>query len=465
VSVRLAVVPLSSCDGCQYNLLNEEFLDLLKGLNVKLVSWPLLGLGDGAEMYDIALVEGSVMSSRDLKTLLDARRKSRVLVAMGACALLGGVQAWSSNSISRKLVSEAGFSRPINHYVKVDHYVRGCPVNVGEMIKLLKSLISGDLIYVGSRRFNYVSRDSFKISGSLLEIETSKCVVCGRCVEVCSLIGARALNYVFKGIQTNISTPYQESLESAGCVNCGLCFAYCPVGAVSLKTRTEDLLDKIREGFLRTAYVEPEALASLMESDNLELGQVISAIKQIGFTKVFIYSNLCEAKNSVRGEVLARSPVEFSILSKQVPEHSVYLLTPRIPQDSIYVSQCVSWRNVVNSLTTRELQSLIRELGTEELDSERPDGVVGYGEDIIVVSELKDVRKALSNPEKPFRKIVFEACPGGCLLGGGQSISKYNDLTKVLVRRRDMLKKITTGNLVSQDGERSVVNCLTNPTL
>lgn len=451
MSVRLAVVPLSSCDGCQYNLLNEEFLDLLKGLNVKLVFWPLLGLENGAETYDIALVEGSVMSSRDLKTLLDARKKSRVLVAMGACALLGGVQAWSSNSVSRKQGGEAGFSRPINHYVKVDYYVRGCPVNVGEVIKLLKSLISGDLIYVGGRRFNYVSRDGFKINGSLLEIETSKCVVCGRCVEACSLIGAKALNYVFKGIQTTISTPYQESLESAGCVNCGLCFAYCPVGAISLKTKTEDLLGKIREGFLRAAYVEPEALASLIESDNLELGQVISAIKQIGFAKVFIYSNLCEVGNNVRGEILARSPVEFTILNKQIPEYSVYLLAPRIPQDSVYISQCVSWRNVVNSLTTRELQLLIRELGTEKLSSERPDGVLGCWEDVIVVSGLKDMRQVLSNPGKPTNKrIVFEACPGGCLLGGGQSISRCNDLTKVLIKRRDILKKITTECLVSQ---------------
>lgn len=112
MSVRLAVVPLSSCDGCQYNLLNEEFLDLLKGLNVKLVFWPLLGLENGAETYDIALVEGSVMSSRDLKTLLDARKKSRVLVAMGACALLGGVQAWSSNSVSRKQGAKQVFPDP-----------------------------------------------------------------------------------------------------------------------------------------------------------------------------------------------------------------------------------------------------------------------------------------------------------------------------------------------------------------
>ncbi|MFN3268837.1 MAG: hypothetical protein ACK416_06235, partial [Zestosphaera sp.] len=42
------------------------------------------------------------------------------------------------------------------------------------------------------------------------------------------------------------------------------------------------------------------------------------------------------------------------------------------------------------------------------------------------------------------KKIVFEVCPGGCLLGGGQPVSRGNDLTKVLVRRKDMLERLRT---------------------
>ncbi|MFN3268267.1 MAG: 4Fe-4S dicluster domain-containing protein, partial [Zestosphaera sp.] len=360
--LKLAVVVLSSCEGCQYNLLSEEFLDFLKKFNVELVSWPLLGLKNHAGMYDVALIEGSVMSSRDLEILLETRMKSSVLIAMGACAILGGIQAGLG-----KLETEADFSKPVNHYVKTDYYVRGCPINTNELIRLLKDLASSNLISISIRRFSKVNRDSFRISGSLIEIDTSKCVVCGRCVEACSLVGARALNYVFRGIETTVSTPYQEPLESAGCINCGLCFAYCPVGAVSLKTKVKDLLGKVREGFFRAAYMEPEALASLMESENLEPGQIISALRLIGFLKVFIYSNLREAKNIAENGILAKSPVEFSILSKSVPEYRIHLITPKIPQDAIYVTQCLSWRNFVNSLTTRELQSLIKELGTEAL--------------------------------------------------------------------------------------------------
>lgn len=435
--LKLAVVPLSSCDGCQYNLLNEEFLDFLKKLDVELVFWPLLGLKNDAEVYDVALIEGSVMSSRDLEMLTRTRMKSRILIAIGACAVLGGIQAGL-----RKLETDSGFSRPVSHYVKVDYYVRGCPININELIRLLKELAVGNLISISSRRFSRVSRDSFRISGSLIEIDTSKCVVCGRCVGACSLVGAKVLNYVFKGIQTTVSTPYQEPLENAGCVNCGLCFAYCPVGAISLKTKIKDFLNKVREGLLKTAYVEPEALASLMESDNLELEQIISALKLIGFSKVFIYSNLCEAKNSVENDVLARSPVESSILSKNAPEYRVYLLTPRIPQDAVYITQCLSWRNMVNSLTTRELQSLIRELGTEGLDTERPDGVLDLREGVVIVSELKNLKQVLSDHARPTKKIVFEACPGGCLLGGGQPISISNNLTKVWEKRRELLEKL-----------------------
>lgn len=440
--LKLAVMSLSSCDGCQYNLLSEEFLDFVRRSNIELVFWPLLGLKNDVEAYDMVLIEGSVMSSRDLETLLKARRKSKILIAMGACAVLGGIQAGLSNLSVKKLEVESGFSKPISHYVNVDYFVRGCPINTRELIKLLKGLVNGIPVSVSSRRFNQVNRDSSRISGMLIEIDTSKCVVCGRCVEACSLMGAKALNYVFRGIQTIISTPYQESLESAGCVNCGLCFAYCPVGAISLKVKTKDLLDRVREGSLRTAYIEPEALASLMESENLKLEQVISALKLIGFLRVFIYSNLSEAENIKGDIILARSPVEFSILSKQLPEYSVHLLTPRIPQDAVYITQCLSWRNIINSLTTRELQLLIRELGEEELGEEKPDGILDRRENIIVVNELEGLRQAISNQTKSAKNVIFEACPGGCLLGGGQSVSRNNNLTKVLLERKEVFEEL-----------------------
>mgnify|MGYP001626212966 FL=1 len=440
--LKLAVVPLSSCDGCQYNLLSKEFLDFIRKSNIELVFWSLLGLKNDVETYDIALIEGSVMSSRDLETLLKTRIKSRILIAMGACAVLGGIQAGLNNLDMKKPEIESGFSKPISHYVNVDYYVRGCPANTRELIKLLKDLVSGTPISVSSRRFNQISRDNFRISGMLIEIDTSKCVVCGRCVEACSLIGAKVLNYVSRGTQTIISTPYQESLENAGCINCGLCFAYCPVGAISLKTKTKNLLDRVREGSLKTAYIEPEALASLAESENLDLEQIVSALKLIGFLRVYVYSNLREAKDATGGTILARSPVEFSILNKQLSEYRVHLLTPRIPQDAVFITQCLSWKNTVNSLTTRELQSLIRELGTEELGGEKPDGILDYREDIIVVNELKSLKQIISNHTKSAKKVIFEACPGGCLLGGGQPVSRSNDLTKVLVRREEALKKL-----------------------
>lgn len=179
-----------------------------------------------------------------------------------------------------------------------------------------------------------------------------------------------------------------------------------------------------------------------MESENLELEQVISAIKLLGFEKVVIYSNLYEASDSNVYDVLARSPAELSVLSKYVPKHRVYLLTPRIPQDAVYISQCISWRNTLNSLTARELQLLIRELGREKLGREKPDEVKVLREDITVVRGVKELEQYLVRG-KSAEKVVFEVCPGGCLLGGGQPVSRSNNLTKVLAVRRNIFRKIT----------------------
>jgi len=427
--LRIAILGLSGCDGCQYNLVREDFLGFLQSRGIEVAYWPLVGAEEGAEEYDVALVEGSVISARDLETLKSVRARSKILVALGACATLGGVQAG------------LGFSKPLSSFVKVDYYLRGCPIDVEEVVDLLDKLSRGLPARFGERRFDHVERPTRVIADGVIELDGSKCVTCGRCIEVCRRVGAHVLNYFRRGIETEVVTPYAEPFSKAGCILCGLCAAYCPAGAVSYRVDVEDVLRGIREGSVASVYVEPEALASLAESEGLTPLQVVAAMKALGFRYVVIYDPLSEV-GQVGEAVLARSPAEERLLRRYLPGVRVELPKPRVPPGAVYVTQCLSWKALgLRAVTSRELQLALRRLSYPTLGEESPDAVLWNrgSSEMKRVGSLEELRAAL---RENHRGLVLEVCPGGCLLGGGQPLTLCTDLREVLRRRGSKLSEL-----------------------
>ena len=90
---KVAVYKFSSCDGCQLQLLNleNELLDLLGAVEIayflearsRVLPPP----------YDIGLVEGSISTADEEERIQQVRRDCKYLVAIGACATSGGIQA------------------------------------------------------------------------------------------------------------------------------------------------------------------------------------------------------------------------------------------------------------------------------------------------------------------------------------------------------------------------------------
>ena len=68
--------------------------------------------------------------------------------------------------------------------------------------------------------------------------DPNKCILCGRCVRVCSeLQGTDAIGLEDRGFGTKVSTPFDMGLASSKCVSCGNCVAVCPVGALTPKRK------------------------------------------------------------------------------------------------------------------------------------------------------------------------------------------------------------------------------------
>ncbi|HYB90123.1 MAG TPA: hypothetical protein VEC38_03665 [Candidatus Binataceae bacterium] len=150
---RIAVFKFASCDGCQLQFLNaEDELLKLAGL-VDFAHFPQIRSRHLDGPYDIAFVEGSITTPDDARRIIRVREDSRFLVTIGACATAGGIQAlrnWADVEQYRSVVypspefiSTLSTSTPISEHVRVDFEIWGCPVDVRELLSVVRSLLSG----------------------------------------------------------------------------------------------------------------------------------------------------------------------------------------------------------------------------------------------------------------------------------------------------------------------------------
>jgi coenzyme F420-reducing hydrogenase gamma subunit len=155
---RLGVFKFASCDGCQLSILDceDELLAVAGrveiGYFLEATRRPLEG------SFDVALVEGSVSAPEQEDAIRDVRARSRCLITLGACASHGGIQALRNAKpidevlpvvyASPQYVATLEHSRPASAYVKVDLELPGCPIDKGQLLRVLAQLLTGARPYV-----------------------------------------------------------------------------------------------------------------------------------------------------------------------------------------------------------------------------------------------------------------------------------------------------------------------------
>ena len=148
---RLAVWKFASCDGCQLTLLDcEEQLLALAG-EIDIAYFPEASSAVVAGPYDLSLVEGSVTTPGDLERVHRIRSQSRHLVAIGACATAGGIQALRNFDdvrryaglvyASPRTIEALDRSTPIADHVAVDFELRGCPISKTQLLEVLLAFL------------------------------------------------------------------------------------------------------------------------------------------------------------------------------------------------------------------------------------------------------------------------------------------------------------------------------------
>ncbi|MBL7059900.1 MAG: NADH:ubiquinone oxidoreductase [Candidatus Marinimicrobia bacterium] len=149
---KVAFFDFTSCEGCQLNKLNLEnhILDVLEHIDI--VEFRE-AMDDKADEYDIAFIEGSISTPTCVERIHDIRRRTKVLIALGSCAAIGGINSMKNlqpiESIREAVYGEDKYlfptlpAIPVSAIVKVDYEIHGCPMSIPEFLKIFKSLVMG----------------------------------------------------------------------------------------------------------------------------------------------------------------------------------------------------------------------------------------------------------------------------------------------------------------------------------
>jgi len=152
----VGIYGLTGCAGDQLVILNceDELLDIAGALDIKF--FPMAMSGNDEECpLDIVFVEGTVVQLEDKQTLKKLRERAKLLVAIGTCAVWGGLPAMK-NEISRQELKMQVYGptgeafktitpQPVSSFVKVDLAISGCPIEKEQLLHAVASLLHGDL--------------------------------------------------------------------------------------------------------------------------------------------------------------------------------------------------------------------------------------------------------------------------------------------------------------------------------
>jgi len=166
--LKVATVWLGGCSGCHMSFLDlDEFLIDLAG-KVEIVYSPVVDVKEYPENVDVCLIEGAVCNEDNLEMIHKIRRRTKVLVAFGDCAVTANVPAirnqlglGNAESVLQRAYVEgaqanAGIPKqpgivpellervmPIHETVHVDYFLPGCPPPADRIKALLVQVLSG----------------------------------------------------------------------------------------------------------------------------------------------------------------------------------------------------------------------------------------------------------------------------------------------------------------------------------
>lgn len=407
--------------------------------------------------------------------------------------------------------------------------------------------------------------------------DNSKCIMCKRCVATCKNVQkVGAIDVAGRGFHARIAAENDESLNNVNCTFCGQCIEACPVGALKEKDETATVWRKLRDkDTFVVVQTAPAVRVALGEEFGMPIGtcvtgKMITALKRLGFDKVFDTNTGADLtiveeanelierlndKEAVLPMITSCSPGWVRYIEMNYPEQLEHLSTCKSPHEMfgsilksyyakkmgidpekmyvVSVMPCIAKKfekvreemkndglaNVDSVITTRELARMIKQahidlslLEDSEFDSpmgeatgagaifgttggvmeaalrtayetvtgkelERlnfdevrgPEGIkkatVNMKDKEIKVAvahglaNAQEILEEIKNGKSDYQFVEIMACPGGCVMGGGQPIVSSKKRNEIDVReaRASALYKIDEQSKIRKSHENPII--------
>ena len=175
--VKVAMDWLAACAGCEMSVLDmdERLVQLLE--KIELTSTPITDLKHPPkEGVTVGILSGTVNNTTNLDVVKEMRERSKILIAMGDCAVFGGIMTMRNffnmeEALKRAYIETEstveGFipnseelskpikARPVNDVVKVDIHLPGCPPSADAIYYVLSELLEGRIPVLSGDNLKY----------------------------------------------------------------------------------------------------------------------------------------------------------------------------------------------------------------------------------------------------------------------------------------------------------------------
>ncbi|MBU1145635.1 MAG: [FeFe] hydrogenase, group A [Firmicutes bacterium] len=263
-------------------------------------------------------------------------------------------------------------------------------------------------------------------SSDAMIIDSSKCVLCGRCVSACEkLSGLGILNFNQRGSKTYVGPALFHNLDDAGCIYCGKCIQACPTGAIREKDEIKELERALRDPEKTiVVQVAPAVRAALGEEFGYKIGtnvegQMFAALKVLGIHEIMDTNFTADLtileegtefisrvkNNGVLPMFTSCSPGWVNYLELYYPEYISNLSSCKSPQQMAGALIKTYYAKKLNKSPKDIISVSIMPCVAKKAEARRPEmGRDGY-RDVDIVLTTREISRIIRHRGIPFRDL------------------------------------------------------------